>query len=420
MSLITQTIFPSFYDGSVQLPGSKSYWQRALAIASLSDIPSVFLNPLPHSGDVKSMLGIIQQVGTHTVVSHNKLTVVPSSQTFQRLHLDCGESGLAARMFSVISPHFSHEVLITGQGSLLDRPFDMVIDALQKLGLKVKSNEGKLALQLLGSISNTRLYIDASLSSQLLTGLLISLPKIENDSEIFVHNLKSKPYIDMSIELLAKFGVQLSHHNYTQFYIPGKQTPRATSPLEIEADWSSAAFHCVAAAIAGKVELYGLNPSSQQADKKILEALQLCGANFYWNNQQLIVNKNNLKAFDIDLTHAPDLFPALAVLAACCNGPSKLHGVDRLIHKESNRALSIQSEWSKLGIKTEIQNNNLIIYPSKLRSVSVDSHNDHRIAMALSVLSLVSDGPITISNSHCVEKSYPDFFTHFYACCKND
>jgi 3-phosphoshikimate 1-carboxyvinyltransferase len=187
----------------------------------------------------------------------------------------------------------------------------------------------------------------------------------------------------------------------------------------VEGDWSGAAFHLVAAAIAGNIMIEGLNKNSSQADKAILEALEKAGAKITWESDKaIIVEKDKLYAFEFDATHCPDLFPPLAALAANCKGISKIKGTNRLLHKESNRALSIQSELQKLGINVELKNDEMWICGGKISGGKIYSHNDHRIAMMGAVLALKANAPIEIEAAEAIQKSYPSFFDDFEKCQK--
>jgi 3-phosphoshikimate 1-carboxyvinyltransferase len=253
--------------------------------------------------------------------------------------------------------------------------------------------------------------INGSFSSQILSGLLIALPLCHSDSEIVVDNLKSKTYVDMTISVMAAFGVECSHWNYSKFNIKGNQIYKGTE-YAVEGDWSAAANLLVAAAISGNITIRALEVDSKQADVQILTALEQYGAKISILNPRAIsVQKNENKPFNFDATDCPDLFPPLVVLAASCQGQSKIKGIHRLIHKESNRLESLKDIFSKLGLKLHSENDELIIKGSgQLTGNAIDSHNDHRIAMSGAIAATLTNTPIFISNTQCVKKSYPNFF----------
>ena len=239
--------------------------------------------------------------------------------------------------------------------------------------------------------------VDVSESSQFLTGLLIALPLCEKDSVVTVKNLKSRPYVDMTLGIARKFGARITETNGA-FAINGNQKYSALN-CDIEGDWSGAAFMLVANEIAGKgkVRVNGLDKNPAQADKEILTALERCGT--------------KLSSFEFDATNCPDLFPPLVALACNCNGTSRIIGVDRLRHKESDRATVLVEEFEKLGAKLRINGNALEIIGTKLKGGTVNSHGDHRIAMACAIAALNATSGVTIQNAEFVSKSYSEFFT---------
>ncbi|NRA11926.1 MAG: 3-phosphoshikimate 1-carboxyvinyltransferase, partial [Crocinitomicaceae bacterium] len=293
---------------------------------------------------------------------------------------------------------------------ILTRPMDMVIDALTQLGARVDSNHHFLPLLIKGGIQAGVIEIDGSESSQLLTGLLIALPSLDGDSVVNVSNLKSRPYIDMTLEILNEFGVKIENRAYESFIINGNQAVNGVK-YTCEGDWSGAAFHLVGAAISGSVELTGLKSDSSQADIEILNALKLAGANVEVSSNSIKVKKDKLKSFEFDATQCPDLFPPIAALAACCDGISTVYGIERLVHKESNRALTIQTELTKLGVQVILDGNMMSIKGGPINGGEISSNNDHRIAMMGAVLASVSSQSITIRNSDAIAKSYPGFYS---------
>ena len=396
------------YSGILTAPASKSYLQRAIAIGSLCNEPCLINNFYP-SKDALAALGIAENLGASVQISGDSLTICKGSIFKYQRELHCGESGLSTRMFSPIAALQKGKTSIFGSGSLLNRPITMIENALKQLGVETLSNHGFLPLELQGPLRPGNIVIDGSESSQLLTGLLIALPTLETRSVIHVKNLKSIPYIQMTLDILNHFGISIDHNNFETFWISGNQKPNAQE-YHVEGDWSGAAFHLVGAAISGEVTLLGLNPRSSQADRKILEALQKSGAGVLIGENGIQITKKSLQSFDFDATHCPDLFPSLAVLATCCSGESRIKGVSRLEHKESNRACSIRDEFAKLNIKVVLDGDVMQIQQADVIGGLVNSQNDHRIAMAAAILASVSSTPITIENARAVNKSYPTFF----------
>jgi 3-phosphoshikimate 1-carboxyvinyltransferase len=286
---------------------------------------------------------------------------------------------------------------------------NMIVDALNQLGVKCSGTDGFLPLTIMGPIKGGRCEIDGSVSSQLLSGLLMALPLADNNSSIKVNNLKSKPYIDMTIEVLKAFGITITNENYELFGVTGQQKYKPVT-YAIESDWSGGSFLLVAGAINGHVNVSGLRTDSFQSDMGILKALEKAGANIRISENNIEVSKSDLKAFDFDATESPDLFPPLVTLASYCKGVTRLKGASRLRHKESDRALSLSEEFGKMNIKIEKSDDYLIVTGGKVQGAKVNSHDDHRIAMAEAVAALGASGTVFIKDSHCIVKSYPGFF----------
>ncbi len=400
-------IMPSDLTGVVQAPPSKSMTQRAIAAALLSGGESIIINP---SGcdDSLAAMSIASALGA-SVNSEPGLLKITGSGEMKENKLNCGESGLAIRMFSPIAALNDAEIIITGTGSLTKRPMSMIEDALKQLGVGCKSNGGFLPLRIKGPLKGGSCKIDGSLSSQLLTGLLMALPVAENDSVVIVDNLKSKPYIDMTLQVLERFGIRIDRTDYTRFSIPGSQIYQPQK-FEVEGDWSGGAFLLVAGAINGEITVKGLRPDSRQSDKAILNVLDSAGARTTIMENSVGVKKSELRPFFFDATESPDLFPPLVALAAYCRGTSTIKGVSRLIHKESNRSAALVNEFGKMNIKIGIDGDNMFVTGGKVSGAEVSSHGDHRIAMATAVAALAANGKVIIKDSQCVAKSYPAFF----------
>jgi 3-phosphoshikimate 1-carboxyvinyltransferase len=356
-----------------------------------------------------SVKAVIQQLGATVTEYGGNLIIESRGLNIQKPEFNVGESGLAVRMLSPVLALSGKDLIINGKGSLLNRPVNVIADALRQTGAEVTTNEGSLPVNIRGRIMPGKFEIDCSLTSQVLTGLLIALPLADDDSEIKVRNLKSKPYIDMTIKIMRDFGVGIKNDDYRTFFVKGNQRYLATE-YEIEGDWSGAAFLLVAAAIAGEAEVLNLDYRSKQADKKIVDVLKSAGAEVSVKEKSVFVKKKNLDAFKFDATDCPDLFPPLVCLAVACDGISIIKGVSRLKHKESDRAETLQKEFEKAGVRIEIVDDNMKVYGSGIYGTTIDSRGDHRIAMAAGVMNLVSEGEIVINGENAVGKSYPHFF----------
>lgn len=324
--------------------------------------------------------------------------------------LDIGESGLASRLFTPIASLCGIPVTITGHGSIMQRPMDMMIAPLEQLGVEVGHNGGRLPITVKGPMMGGQADVDGSVSSQFITGLLLALPLAVSDTVLRVEGLKSIPYVDMTIDLARRFGASIEHCEYSEFFIEGGQSYECPE-YSVEGDWSGASCLLVAGAVAGSITLDNLNPLSLQADVAMIEALERAGARITTTADSVTVERNELMAFEFDATHCPDLFPALVALAANCDGVTELRGAHRLIHKESNRASSLREVFGRMGVKVDLSRpDTMLITGGPISGADIYSHNDHRIAMAAAVAALNASGPVTIAGAECVAKSYPDFW----------
>jgi 3-phosphoshikimate 1-carboxyvinyltransferase len=407
---MTITVSPSSFNGEIRANPSKSIMQRVVAISTLTEMPVNIYNP-DKSEDSQAALKIAEAMGCNIIIENDCIKIHKNSP-LKNQSWNAGESGLSARIYSSIAGLYDQDIRITGKGTLLRRSMKSLIDVLTNVGLKVEHSDFHLPIVIRGKINNFRPELDAADGSQVLTGLIIALTQAENDSFIKVYNLNSRPYIDVTLCMLKAFGADISHDDYSKFTIPGNQNLHGLK-LKIEGDWSGAAFHIVGASISGKAVINGLNPSSSQGDRAILEVLSNAGVKITKKHNKIIVIRDKLEPFFFDATDTPDLFPPLAVLAVYCSGISKIKGISRLENKESNRFLSLKNEFEKLGIHIDKEDDNMIIHPGIPESGVVNSHNDHRIAMALATLGLNAKGDITIQNAECISKSYPEYFNDY-------
>ena len=404
-----QIISSSAISGSITPPCSKSYAQRALAVALLADGESTIGN-LELCDDTRSAIRCIEALGAEVTLIDDSTIRVRGGLAPRTDRLHIGESGLATRLFTPIASLHNQPITINGEGTVLYRPISMMIDPLRQLGVEVRDGGGFLPIQVCGPMQGGEVAVDGSISSQFLTGLLLSLPMAQNDTTIYVKNLKSLPYVDMTIDTARRFGVEIAHKDYCEFFIEGNQHYTATDYM-IEGDWSGAAPMFVAGAVAGEVTVENISRLSLQADTAIIDALISAGAEVESTDNAITVRHRRLKAFEFDATHCPDLFPALVALAANCEGTSTLYGTERLLHKESNRAATLAEEYAKAGIEVDIDEQNIMrVRGGKIHGCTADSHGDHRIAMSMAIAALTADAPITIEGAECVAKSYPSFF----------
>ena len=422
-----QLILPHYLQGTLAIPSSKSYTQRAFAAALLAGGTTHIYNA-GISNDDNAALNVVQQLGA-TVSQKNTFLSITSNFTRnlksdgEALKLHLSESGLGLRMFTPIVALLSNTVAITGSGSLTTRPMHTFNEVLPQLDVQLITNNGYLPFTVKGPLNAKDITVDGSLSSQFLTGLLLAYSYANTNATITVQQLTSKPYIDVTLSVLQAFGLNVPlHNNYETFTFTTNPIPQSTTrSYTVEADWSSASFMLVAASINGNCTFTGLNSTSVQADKKILEALQHAGANITVTEKFINVSKSALHGFNFDATQCPDLFPPLVALAANAVGTTTITGLSRLAHKESNRGITLQQQFANLGISIILQDDVMIIHgKGNIQIVNANCHSchDHRIAMALAVSIVNQPTPIVIDAFEAIDKSYPNFYTHLQSLQK--
>ena len=398
----------SLVKGSIYAQPSKSAMQRAVACALMAKGRSEILNP-SLCDDALAAMKMAECLGADVNLLSDKVLIEGGYHPVCK-KIFCGESGLGARVFSVLASLNHDWIEVYGSGSLLNRPVNNLSETLTEMGVEVISTNGFLPIKVRGPLKGGLAFLDGSVSSQFLTGLLIALPILDTDSRIIVNSLKSKPYIDLTINILNHFDIDIVNEDYKVFNIPGSQEYMAAS-YTVEGDWSGAAFLLVLGAIAGEIKVSGLSYMSAQADRAIIDILRDAGAVVEITGNEIMVKKSSLKSFKADISDSPDLAPPLAVLASFCEGRTIISGTDRLKVKESSRGEVLAEELSKLGVKILNHNDRIEIDgPSSIKSGKVDSHGDHRICMALSVLAAATENRVIISGAESVNKSYPGFF----------
>lgn len=404
------TVNPSFSGGSIIAPASKSAMQRYVASALLAEGRSEILNP-SYCDDARAAIGMAESLGAGVSELPDRIIVQGGFNPVCN-NLFCGESGLGARVFSVLASLHDDWIEINGEGSILSRPFNMLADTLKPMGVEVISNKDFLPVKIKGPIKGGIAMVDGSVSSQLLSGLLLALPLVEEDSRLIVNSLRSKPYIDLTLQVLRDFGISIDNHGYRSFLIHGSQKFKPGS-YEVEGDWSGAAFPLVLGAVSGSTEVRGLRPDSTQSDKYIIDLLKRAGADVNVDKHSVKVRKNRLDSFIADISDCPDLAPPLAVLASFCNGKSILTGTGRLKVKESDRGQVLEKELGGMGVKIDNHEDHIEISgPSEINGGICDSHGDHRIAMAMVALAVSANKRIDLYGADAVNKSYPDFYDH--------
>ena len=401
---------PSALSGRLTAPPSKSHMQRLVVAALLAEGESWIRNP-SDAADCWAALSVAAGLGAEVEVGSNAIRIEgglrPRTDT-----LEIGESGLGIRMFSSIAALHDGPLTLVADGTLQERPMHMVSDALTPAGVNVQLADGHAPVTLHGPLRGGEFHLDGGLSSQFLTGLLMALPVAPSDSLIHVKDLKSRPYVDMTMDVMQSAGISLRHEDHARFHVPGGQAYTAFNQT-VAGDWSAGAFQLVIAALTGDpfVEVDGLGNTPTQADQAVTGAMLLSGAKLMRTETGIRVDRGRRKGFRFGATHCPDLFPPLAAYAAFCKGPTTITGLNRLQHKESDRGEAIATEFGKAGIRVELKSeeDSMIIHPGPVQSATLDGRGDHRMVMAAAVLGLAG-APIEIDGIEAVEKSYPAFF----------
>jgi len=401
----------------VEAPSSKAYTHRAVIAASLSDGESRIEKPLV-CDDTEATVNAVQAYGAKVEEKAPEWIVRgTSSLKMTKDVIDCGESAATMRFVTPITAHRSGITELTGGKSLRKRPMEPLLVALRQLGVICYSLDGSGRPPLVvhgGGIRGGIASIPGDISSQFISGLLFASPLANGDVEIRLSSrLESRSYVEMTLEVLKDHRVTVRWSpEMRDFFIPHDQCPAPFSRI-IPGDYSSAAFLlAAAAATSSKVTVANLEKRSLQGDRAIVEILVKMGADLNVRDECVEIRGNgSLEAVQVDARDIPDLAPVCAVLGCCANGRTVIRNVERLRMKESDRIESLVTELNRMGAKvTNVGDEILVEGPCRLRGATIDSHGDHRIAMACAVAALGADGETEINNAGCVSKSYPKFF----------
>ncbi|MBR4977705.1 MAG: 3-phosphoshikimate 1-carboxyvinyltransferase [Bacteroidales bacterium] len=430
------------------VPVSKSFAQRAIIAAALAEGTSHLKGYTP-CGDNEAALQVARNLGAEIAQEGNELTIKGISAQFGALAdfdtLHVGESGLLTRMLIPVMAQISQKpVNFTGEKTLLGRPLTGAKEIMEALDATITSESDpvRIPLSVQGPLKSGRAEISGKHGSQLISGLLMALPFSEKNTSLIVHEPKSIPYMFITLEVLKKFGIKVGNEmlggrdflesngdwslcTEMVFKVKGGQKYKAVE-IDLEGDWSAAANFLVAGALFGQLELTGLDTTSLQADLSIMDILMDAGASLSQldgDKGNITVQRAPLKAFSVDASNCPDLFPIVSVLAAFCQGTSRIEGVGRLANKESDRAKAILEMLTQMGVEAEIQGDVLVVKGHTLAQRLLDnnllkggnytSHHDHRMVMALKVASFGADSPVVIDDEECVAKSFPQFHETF-------
>ncbi len=390
--------------GSVIAPPSKSYAHRLILCAFLSG-QRVKINNVGSSQDVLATLNAVKTLGAKVEVYDNYV-IVEKQKIVDGAIIDCNESGSTLRFLMPIIPALNISATLTGKPSLLSRPNEKLIDCLTKNGAKFDG------LNVSGKLNAGTYYIDASISSQYVTGLLLALSILDGQSKIVLLNdVASLPYILITIDVLKSFGVSVNFFG-NELTIIGNSYNKCTCEVSVEGDWSGSAFPLALGAVGGSVRVENLNVNSTQGDVAILEILKSFGAKVSIDKESVTVEKGELNGIEVDVNKIPDLAQVIASVASFANGETIIKNIERLKIKESDRALAIVNSLSALGVSAKIVENNIEIIGGIKHGGVINGCNDHRTIMA-GVVSSIGTADVKIFGVQAINKSYPEFLEHF-------
>ncbi|MBU3133235.1 3-phosphoshikimate 1-carboxyvinyltransferase [Clostridium gasigenes] len=405
--------------GEVKIPPSKSMAHRAVICASLSRGVSILEN-IDYSEDIIATIEGMKALGAVITKYDDYIEVQgifnEENKRESLRTINCNESGSTLRFLVPISLLFNGMTRFIGKGNLGKRPLKTYYDIFEKQKINYKAEEGKLNLLVDGRLKSGDFEVEGNISSQFITGLMVTLPLLNGDSKILIKTeMESKGYIDLTIEAMKDFGIEIINNNYKEFIIKGNQSYKPRS-YRVEGDYSQAAFFLAADALGSEVILKDLELNSLQGDRLVIEILEKMNVEITATKEGIIGNaKSALKATVIDGSQCPDIIPVLAVVSALSKGITKIINSSRLRIKECDRLKAITTELIKLGANIKETEDGLIIEGKEdfLGGVEVWSWNDHRIAMSLAIAATRCKNPIIINDFECVSKSYPNFFEDY-------
>ncbi|WP_291634007.1 3-phosphoshikimate 1-carboxyvinyltransferase [Clostridium sp.] len=417
-------IQPFSLNGKVKIPPSKSLSHRAVIAAGLSNGECTIDN-ISMSQDIIATCGIMEKIGT-TIIKFPKNLLIsgkgkPQLACEERSNnetscneLQCNESGSTLRFLIPIAMLMGIEIIFKGKGKLVQRPLEPYYEIFNKQNIKYTTDNGYLPLKIDGSLRSGIFELRGDISSQFITGLLYALPLLNGDSTIKITTqMESIGYIDLTLDILSKFGINIENNNYREFKIKGNQH-YVKRDYRVEGDFSQAAFYLAAGVLGGEVECLDLNMESLQGDRVIVDIIKNMGGKITSENGILKASKSALKGTVIDASQCPDLVPIVAVLGALSFGTTKIINAARVRIKESDRLKAIATELNKIGADVIEREDSLIIHGKPwLKGGIVNSWNDHRIAMAMAIASIRCTLELTIEDSGAVKKSYPEFYEDF-------
>ncbi len=403
---------PSLLGGKIKSISSKSDAHRLLICAALSQNETkLYCNVM--SKDIAATLNCLKAMGTEISVNGNEIIVKPNKFKTQA-ELDCGESGSTLRFLMPVVSALGIDATVSGCGRLPERPISPLKEEMEKNGVDFP-NGSDFPLYLKGHLQAGNYEIAGNISSQFISGLLFALPLLNGDSHIrLIPPVESKSYLNITVKSLRKFGVEITEKE-NLYIVKGNQKYISPNEITVDGDWSNAAFFLCAGALSEKgVTVTDLDLNSPQGDKAIIEVLKSMGTNVQINDGEITVKKGALNGVTVDASDIPDLVPVISVVAAACNGDTRIINAQRLRIKESDRIKSVCNMITAVGGNVEETDDGMIIHGGvKLRGGTVNGFNDHRIVMSASILSALCENSVIITDYKAVEKSYPHFFEDF-------
>ncbi|EKK6388891.1 3-phosphoshikimate 1-carboxyvinyltransferase [Salmonella enterica] len=405
-------------DGAINLPGSKSVSNRALLLAALACGKTVLTNLLD-SDDVRHMLNALSALGINYTLSadRTRCDITGNGGPLRApgaLELFLGNAGTAMRPLAAALCLGQNEIVLTGEPRMKERPIGHLVDSLRQGGANIDylEQENYPPLRLRGGFIGGDIEVDGSVSSQFLTALLMTAPLAPKDTIIRVKGeLVSKPYIDITLNLMKTFGVEIANHHYQQFVVKGGQQYHSPGRYLVEGDASSASYFLAAGAIkGGTVKVTGIGRKSMQGDIRFADVLEKMGATITWGDDFIACTRGELHAIDMDMNHIPDAAMTIATTALFAKGTTTLRNIYNWRVKETDRLFAMATELRKVGAEVEEGHDYIrITPPAKLQHADIGTYNDHRMAMCFSLVAL-SDTPVAILDPKCTAKTFPDYF----------
>ncbi|MCD7893677.1 MAG: 3-phosphoshikimate 1-carboxyvinyltransferase [Erysipelotrichaceae bacterium] len=407
-------ITPQKLCGTVTVPPSKSMAHRAIICASLAKGTSIIEN-IEYSKDIQATIAAMKAIGT-TIIEKEDSLIIDGSTTYSnhQCEIDCFESGSTLRFMIPVSLVNHNQVHFVGAKRLGERPLDVFYKIFDKQGIPYRYQENVLDLSIDGQLSPDVFEIPGDVSSQFISGLLFALPLLNKDSKIIITSpLQSKGYIDLTLQMLNQFHIQIINHDYQEFIIPGNQQYLSHN-YRVEADFSQAAFYLVAGALKNDIVLKDLNLDSYQGDKVVIDFLEKMGAKLVEKDDGYQMTCERLHATVIDGSQCPDIIPIMAIACSLAQGTSLIQNIGRLRIKECDRLkATVEVIHSLGGNAKEYEDSMEIIGCCHLKGGAVSSYNDHRMAMMEAIASTHCQRSVVIDNKDCVSKSYPSFWEDF-------